>query len=112
MFPQHHAATRQVPRTSANRWRRVFRRTCPTVDPLTQTRYPAPMTTIPTPYVDTEAPQSDSEELAQLYEARAAKMEQEAADARSPQQQEGLRLAAGSFRRKAAAVRARLEGKA
>ena len=66
------------------------------------------MTEIPTPYVDTEAEQPDSEALAQLYEARAGAMEQEAADARSPQQAEGLRLGAGSFRRKAEAIRRRL----
>jgi hypothetical protein len=71
-------------------------------------RYPAPMTDIPTPYVDTEAEQPDSEQLATLYEARAGQMEQEAADARSPAQAEGLRLGAGSFRRKAAAMRKRL----
>jgi len=69
------------------------------------------MPEIPTPYVDTDAAlnQPDSEALAQLYEARAGAMEQQAADARSPQQAEGLRLGAGSFRRKAEAIRKRLE---
>lgn len=66
------------------------------------------MTDIPTPYVPSEPDLEDSEELADLYEARALQSEEEAADARSPQQQEGLRLAAGSFRRKAAAIRRRL----
>jgi len=68
------------------------------------------MTEIPTPYVDTDAAldQPDSDELAQLYERRAGEMEQQAADARSPQQAEGLRLGAGTFRRKAAEIRARL----
>lgn len=67
---------------------------------------------IPTPFIDTEAPQPDTPELAALYEAKALEMEHQATDgARSPAQQVGLRAGASSFRRKAAEIRRRLEGK-
>lgn len=90
-------------RSAAERLRRRRRLSRPRA-----ARYPDWMTDIPTPYVNSEPDLADSEELAALYEAKALQMEQEAADAQSPQQTEGLRLAAGSFRRKAAAMRARL----
>jgi hypothetical protein len=67
-----------------------------------------PMTEIPTPFVDTEAPQPDSEELAALYDAKAFEMENQAADAKSPAQAEARRIGAAWFRRKAAEIRGRL----
>lgn len=97
---------------SAVCWRRPGRIGRYEVVPWNRQAINCAMPEIPTPYVDTEAEQPDSPELAALYEERAAEMEQEAADARSPQQAEGLRLGAGSFRRKAAGIRARLEGRA